>query len=220
MRDISNTTGPIDYGEKPGETGNSPASFKNALNEMIQRANAVPILHVFKMYGIRLDVHNRKTTCPFKFHKGGKESTPSFLYYPETNSFYCFGCGTGSRASDFVMHMDNSERPKAAAKILEKFNADVDEDLLYEGQNVAERAEIMAEFSNAVLEFRQKYESEHAFKFIEYLCWVYDRMNLIHTHDNDALRGLNARLIDWIQSYNSSVNLAFEDKYLKVICTL
>ena len=219
MRDISNVTGPIDYGEEPGETGSSSTAPKKPDQELIRRSNAVPIIQLFKMYKVRLDQFNRRTTCPFKGHKNGQESTPSFWYYPDTNSFNCYGCHHGGGPADFVMHADGVDKIKAAAKILELFEKEVDEDLLFEGQNVLERTEIMADFSKSVLEFRQDHDDDHAFQFIEYVCWVYDRMNLIHTQDNDALRGLNVRLIDWIQEYKPDLRLSFEDKYLKVICS-
>jgi hypothetical protein len=220
MRNISNITGPVDYGEESGETGNASAPFKSPGQELVQRANAVPIVHLFKLYKIRIDRFNRRVTCPFKFHKNGQERTPSFWYFPETNSFNCYGCHNGGGPTDFVKHMDGVEKVRAAAKILELFEKDVDEDFIFEGQNISERSEIMAEFSNAVLEFRQNYDDEHSFQFIEYVCWVYDRMNLVHTQDNDALRGLNVRLIDWIREYKPYINLSFEDRYLKAICNL
>jgi len=220
MFNIPNASGPIDYGEEPGQAGDSSAATKKSGQELIARANAVPIAQLFKLYNVRADAHNRKVTCPFKFHSNGQERTPSFWYYPDTNSFNCFGCSHGGGPVQFVMHMDNSDHVGAAVKILELFEADIDEDLIFEGRNSAERVEIMAEFSNAILEFRQNHASKHAFEFIEYVCWVYDRMNLIHEHDNDALRGLNLRLIDWIQAYQPDLRLSFEDKYLKTTCKL
>jgi len=220
MCNISNITGPIDYGEESGEIGDASTPPKNPGQELIRRANAVPIVQIFRMYKVRLDQFNKRTTCPFKFHQNGQESTPSFWYYPNTNSFNCFGCHTGGGPADFVMHMDNIEKVRAAGKILELFEKDVDEDLLFDGQNVMERVEIMVKFSDTVLEFRQNHDDDHAFQFIEYVCWVYDRMNLIHEHDNEALRGLNVRLIDWIQEYKPDLRLSFEDKYLQVTCNL
>ncbi|MFV0412668.1 MAG: DNA primase, partial [Oscillospiraceae bacterium] len=35
------------------------------------------------------------------------EKTPSFSVYPETNSFYCFGCGAAGSAIDFVKRIQN-----------------------------------------------------------------------------------------------------------------
>ncbi|MBQ5755237.1 MAG: DNA primase [Oscillospiraceae bacterium] len=40
--------------------------------------------------------------CPFH-----NEKTPSFVVYPETQSFYCFGCGAGGDAITFIKRMNN-----------------------------------------------------------------------------------------------------------------
>lgn len=40
--------------------------------------------------------------CPFH-----NEKTPSFTVYPETQSFYCFGCGAGGDAIGFVKKVEN-----------------------------------------------------------------------------------------------------------------
>ena len=40
--------------------------------------------------------------CPFH-----NEKTPSFTVYPDTNSFYCFGCGAGGDVISFIRRIDN-----------------------------------------------------------------------------------------------------------------
>lgn len=40
--------------------------------------------------------------CPFH-----NEKTPSFTVYPETQSFYCFGCGAGGGAVEFIKRIEN-----------------------------------------------------------------------------------------------------------------
>ncbi|MGN1347231.1 MAG: DNA primase, partial [Eubacteriales bacterium] len=45
---------------------------------------------------------NLKGLCPFH-----SEKTPSFTVYPETQSFYCFGCGAGGDVITFVMRTEN-----------------------------------------------------------------------------------------------------------------
>ena len=45
--------------------------------------------------------------CPFH-----NEKTPSFTVYPETQSYYCFGCGAGGEAVNFIRgveHLDFTE---------------------------------------------------------------------------------------------------------------
>ena len=40
--------------------------------------------------------------CPFH-----NEKTPSFTVYPETESYYCFGCGAGGDVINFVKRIEN-----------------------------------------------------------------------------------------------------------------
>ena len=40
--------------------------------------------------------------CPFH-----NEKTPSFTVYPQTQSFYCFGCGAGGDAITFIKKIEN-----------------------------------------------------------------------------------------------------------------
>jgi len=222
MFNLSDTTRSNNYCEESGEAGySSKIVERQGYNkDLILRANTVPIIQIINMYGVKLDPYTNKTICPFSFHNGGRESTGSFKCYPETNSFHCFGCHTGSRPCDFVMHMDNVSKIKAAIKIIKLFSGDIDENVINNTQDASERLEIMLEFSNSILEFRNNNNTEHSFKFIEYVCWVYDQMNLNYIHDNSALRGLNIRLFDWIQEYNPNLNLIFEEKYVKDTCNL
>ena len=50
--------------------------------------------------------------CPFH-----SEKTPSFTVFPDSESFYCFGCGAGGDAITFVMKNDNLDYP-AAVEVL------------------------------------------------------------------------------------------------------
>ena len=46
--------------------------------------------------------------CPFH-----PEKTPSFVVYPETQSFYCFGCGAGGDVITFIKKISNLEYVEA-----------------------------------------------------------------------------------------------------------
>ena len=52
--------------------------------------------------------------CPFH-----NEKTPSFTVYPETASYYCFGCGAGGDVVNFVRNIENLDYIEAV-----KFLAD------------------------------------------------------------------------------------------------
>lgn len=58
------------------------------------------IVQVLLNYGVNLQFHNGlyKALCPFH-----NEATPSFVVYPETQSWYCYGsCGKGGDVIEFV----------------------------------------------------------------------------------------------------------------------
>lgn len=46
--------------------------------------------------------------CPFH-----SEKTPSFTVFPESQSFYCFGCGAGGDVITFIMKSENLDYPSA-----------------------------------------------------------------------------------------------------------
>ncbi len=60
--------------------------------------------------------------CPFH-----NEKTPSFAVYPDTSSFYCFGCGKGGDVISFVMERDNLEYIEAVRALAERAGMTVPE---------------------------------------------------------------------------------------------
>lgn len=46
--------------------------------------------------------------CPFH-----SEKSPSFYVYPDTQSFYCFGCGAGGDAITFTKKINSIDYPEA-----------------------------------------------------------------------------------------------------------
>lgn len=55
--------------------------------DTLDRLKEYPILDVARDLGFEVDRY-RKLHCPFH-----PDDTPSLVFYPATNSFYCFGCG-------------------------------------------------------------------------------------------------------------------------------
>lgn len=60
---------------------------------------------------------SRNPTCLCPFHT---EKTPSFTIYPETWSYYCFGCGSGGDAIRFVRNIENLDYTEAVRFLCEK----------------------------------------------------------------------------------------------------
>lgn len=207
MHDVPNTTGSESDGESCWEVGDSPTPLtgKAFYQDLIRKANTVPIIRIFKHYGLRLSERSPKITCPFKSHKGGRERTPSFQYYPETNTYYCHGCKACSRPCDFVAEMDGIIKSKAASKIIGLFKDDVDfdADVGLDYDDMSEKLEIIMDFSNTVREFRNSNFDEKSYIFIEHMCWIYDDLNarLEKKFDNKALYRIVEQLKEEIISY-------------------
>ena len=203
MHKLQNSTGFTGFGETSWETGDSSdaPSRKAFFKELIAKGNSVRLIRIFGHYGIRIDEQNKKIICPFKSHSGGKESTPSFVYYPQTNSYWCFGCKQGSTPVDFVANMDGSKNWQAAYKIINLYDVDTGT-VIDEQESFSEKMRLYMEFSNYVYEFIQcNLKNEEAIKFVEEIASIFDRMNAKRDLGNDALESLVFKLKDQIDRY-------------------
>jgi CHC2-type zinc finger protein len=169
---------------------------KRALNALIQQADTVPLTTLFKHYGLRIDHYTNKLICPFLKHKNGQESTPSFKYYPDNNTFWCFGCQTGRTPTDFVAQMEGLSRPKAAHRILELYASEADDSIAtVELPNYSERLQLLMEFSNFIREQMQaNLDDPSMITHLESITFVFDKMIQKHTLDNEALQILITKL--------------------------
>ena len=61
--------------------------------------------------------------CPFH-----NEKTPSFYVYPETQSYYCFGCGNGGDAITFIKNIENLDYVEAVKFLCDKCGMSLPED--------------------------------------------------------------------------------------------
>lgn len=206
MRDLSSTTGSFSYGETSWTTGDVTKTSEGKADEqdLIAKANSVPLLRVLRYYNVKVNPsHVNSTICPFKHHKGGRERTGSFYFYPETNSFYCHGCKTGGmhrHAVAFIAAYEGITFVKAAHKIIGLFSDDIDPSAEFSDErNLPEQLEIMMDFSNSVREFRKNHLDDESQYFIENACAAYDELNSKHDMDNDSLRVLILKLKEQIE---------------------
>lgn len=65
--------------------------------------------------------------CPFH-----GEKTPSFTVYPDTQSFYCFGCGEGGDVIHFICSIENLDYVEAVKFLADKVGMDLPEDNSYD----------------------------------------------------------------------------------------
>lgn len=65
-----------------------------------------------------------KCNCPFH-----SEKTPSCVVYPDTESFFCFGCGAGGDVITFIMKISNLTYIEAVRLLAEKAGIPMPEDV-------------------------------------------------------------------------------------------
>ena len=61
----------------------------------------IDILDLANHFGISIN-KDRKGLCPFH-----EDRNASLVLYPQTKSFYCYGCGVGGSVIDLTMKMKN-----------------------------------------------------------------------------------------------------------------
>jgi len=61
--------------------------------------------------------------CPFH-----SEKTPSFAVYPDSSSFYCFGCGAGGDGVAFLMRMERLDYVEAVKALSQRVGMQLPED--------------------------------------------------------------------------------------------
>ncbi|MCL2301119.1 MAG: DNA primase [Firmicutes bacterium] len=72
---------------------------------------------------LRRSGRNLMGLCPFH-----NEKTPSFTVYTENNSFYCFGCGAGGSAVNFLMRMERLDYVEAVKALSQRVGMQLPED--------------------------------------------------------------------------------------------
>src|SRR5438093_5276839 len=56
-----------------------------------------------------------KALCPFH-----SEKTPSFVVFPDTGRWHCFGCGDGGDVITFLMRIENLTFPEALRRLADR----------------------------------------------------------------------------------------------------
>ena len=94
-------------------------TFSDDFLEQIRSAN--PIETVMQSY-VHLLRRGRNYVCNCPFHS---EKTPSCTIFPETQSFYCFGCGAGGDVITFIRRMENLEFVDAVKLLAQRSGLEV-----------------------------------------------------------------------------------------------
>ena len=95
-------------------------------------------IDIVELIGSTLDLRkagkNYKALCPFH-----QEKTPSFYVFPETQSFYCFGCGASGDAITFVMRTEQLGFREALERLAERAGITLQSSRLHDDQEDEQR---------------------------------------------------------------------------------
>lgn len=98
--------------------------------EALHRAN--PIETVMGSY-VQIKKKGRNYLCSCPFHS---EKTPSCTVFPDTQTFYCFGCGAGGDVITFIMKIENLDFMEALRLLAQRSGIEMP---VYSGNNNTQR---------------------------------------------------------------------------------
>ena len=101
--------------------------------------------------------------CPFH-----NEKTPSFTVYPDTQSFYCFGCGAGGDAIGFVKRIENLDYVDAVKSLADRAGLQMPDDG-YDNSLAKQRKTILAANREAARFFNSYLMSDEGKVGLNYL---------------------------------------------------
>lgn len=191
-----------DYSETQDESSTFETSVVSFDKDLISKANTVPLVHIFKKYNILLSDQDRKARCPFPSHNGGRETSASMFYYPDSNSFFCFGCrkgGKSAHAVEFLSFYKGISKLDAANLIVHNWSNEVTNAVV--DDYIPELLSSHLEFSALIKNFRSKFYDVKSEQFINHISSVYDKMCVKHSLSKKALIKLCESLKEKIEEY-------------------
>lgn len=100
--------------------------------------------------------------CPFH-----NEKTPSFTVYPETQSYYCFGCGNGGDVITFIRNIENLDYMEAVKLLADRHGVSMPQDG-YDSGLSKKRTEMYGANREAARFFHAKLYSPEGRQGLEY----------------------------------------------------
>ena len=102
--------------------------------------------------------------CPFH-----NEKTPSFTVYPESQSFYCFGCGSGGDAVTFLRKIENLDYIDAVKALADKAGMTMPDEGGYDKTISDKRRRILEANRAAARYFHSRLMAPEGMEALEYL---------------------------------------------------
>ncbi|MGI6261652.1 MAG: DNA primase [Acutalibacteraceae bacterium] len=134
--------------------------------EFLQRLkSANPIESVVSSYvKLRRTGRNLVGLCPFH-----GEKTPSFVLYPENDSFYCFGCGAGGDTITFIRKIENLDYIEAVKLLAQRAGLEMPEDARRDDGTAKLKLRILEANREAARFFHAQLNAPCGEKALEYL---------------------------------------------------
>ena len=92
---------------------------KDAVGEIRDRTDIVDLITPYST--LRKAGRSFKGLCPFH-----QEKTPSFIVFPESGTFHCFGCGRGGDAFTFYMEAEKVDFREALGELAKRAGVELD----------------------------------------------------------------------------------------------
>ena len=100
--------------------------FKEKIEQWKRQFNAADIITIFGQYLTLIKTGKTyQGLCPFH-----EDKTPSFTVYPDTQSFYCFGCHVAGDFIKFIELKEGVDFNKAVKKIADLTYSNLPEGIL------------------------------------------------------------------------------------------
>ena len=156
------------------------------LNEMASKINIVDYIGQTETLHRRGDKYF--INCPF--HSG--DNTPSLCLYPNSNKWYCFGCGEGSSIYDWMIKYENLSFNEAVEKVASLTGSEIEE--IVESESISTLKEISKQCETkeettqqrVILDWKKDYEDEYSDELPEE--WLAEDMTA------EALKKYNIRI--------------------------
>ena len=136
-----------------------PSAF---LDEVLARTDLVDL--IARHVQLKKSGANFMGLCPFH-----QEKSPSFSVSADKQLYYCFGCGKGGGAFQFLMEHDGYTFPEAVEYLAEKAGLDVPKDAGPAPQEEARKKQALALLDRAASTFSKALQAEQGTSAREYL---------------------------------------------------